>query len=297
VRRRLVGAWIFAVLAILPALLVRANAGERHTFLWEARSATTVVYVLGSIHYAKPDMYPLDAGIEDAFSRSHNLVVEADVGNLGSIDIEKLVGNAVYPDDETLKDHVSAETAGSVEAELAELGLPPEMFMKQRPWFLGLTLTSVGLLKMGFDPLYGIDYHFLSEARSGGKKVLELESIAFQIELFSTMSDSEQESFLRSALDDLQLLKQGPQVLLNAWKTGDVKTMERLVSGTRTEDAAMASVIDKLIYRRNARMTEKIRGYLATTDTYFVVVGAAHLVGDRGVIEMLRREGYRVNQL
>lgn len=62
-------------------------------------------------------------------------------------------------------------------------------------------------------------------------------------------------------------------------------------------DKKMNSIYEKLIYERNRNMVSKIEEFLRTKETYFVVVGAGHLVGKKGIIEMLRGKGYPVEQL
>ena len=58
----------------------------------------------------------------------------------------------------------------------------------------------------------------------------------------------------------------------------------------------MSSAYEKLVYERNRNMAEKIEAYLKTKRTYLVIIGAAHLVGEKGIIEILRGKGYRVVQ-
>ena len=83
---------------------------------------------------------------------------------------------------------------------------------------------------------------------------------------------------------------------LRAWTTGDAKGMESIM-GSLQEDRGMSSMYEKLIYERNRNMAAKIEGYLETKETYFVVVGAGHVVGEKGIVEILRRKGYHVAQL
>ena len=168
---------------------------DQKTFLWRVQSKTSTVYVLGSIHIFKKENYPLHPKIENAFGQSDVLAVEANVGGAGNVDAQKLMEKALYPGDETLEKHLSGETYGFVKKELEGLGIPLQLVQKQRPWFLALTLTSLGTLKLGYDPNSGIDMYFLSKAK-GKKRILELESFDYQIRLLSEFSENDQELFL-----------------------------------------------------------------------------------------------------
>jgi hypothetical protein len=152
------------------------------------------------------------------------------------------------------------------------------------------------LQKLGLDPEYGIDKHFLKKAENK-EKIVELESIDYQINLLSGFSDAQQELFLVSAFRDLELLKGEINEILKAWNTGDTKTIESFVSKSLQDDPRMLPIYEKLVFERNKSMASKIEGYLKTKEHYFVIVGAAHLVGKDGIIEILKKKGYLVEQL
>ena len=288
---------IFFILSLLDlsAYARHAISQSQKSFLWRVQSKTGTVYVLGSIHYLKKEIYPLNKKIEDAFDKSDVLVVEANINDISKIDIQKFMETAFYTDNESLEKHVSRETYELTKKEFESLGIPLLIVNKHKPWFLALTLTSVELIKLGFDPNYGIDNYFLSKA-SGKKKIEELESIDYQINLFSNFSDNEQELFLLYTLKDLNMLRQEVDNLTQAWIFGDTKSTESIIT-KKLEDKRISSIFEKLIYERNRNMALKIEDFLRKKETHFVIVGAGHLVGNKGVIEMLRGKGYLVEQL
>ena len=288
---------IFSILIVLGlSVLAQDSLSQlKKNFLWKVQSKTNTVYVLGSIHYLKKEMYPLDEKIENAFDQSDILVVEANISDIKKVDIQKLIGSAFYPENETLEKNVPTETYELVKKELDGLGLPLELINKQKPWFLAFTLVSIEILKLGFDPNYGIDKYFLSKATR--KKIFELESFDYQIDLFSKLSDKDQELFLLYTLKDLNVLKQELDRLIQAWTSGDTKGVESIITRSLEEDKRLAPIYEKLIYERNRNMASKIEDYLKTKETYFVIVGAGHLVGNQGIIEILKGKGFLVEQL
>jgi hypothetical protein len=283
------------ILLSLSVIVQDSFSQPKKNFLWKVQSKTNIVYVLGSIHYLKKEVYPLDEKIENAFDKSDILVVEANINDIKKEDIQKLIGSAFYPENETLEKNVSKETYELVKKAFGGLGLPPEVINKQRPWFVALTLSSLEILKLGFDPNYGIDKYFLSKA--AGKKIFEFESFDYQVNLFSQLSDKDQELLLLYTLKDIDVLKQELVRLIRAWTSGDTKDVESIVTRSLAEDKRLSPIYERLIYERNRNMASKIEEYLKTKETYFVIVGAGHLVGNQGIIEILKGKGFFVEQL
>lgn len=267
-------------------------------FLWKATSGTNTVYILGSLHFMKKEAYPLARKIEDAFDASDVVVVEANINDIARVDVQKLIDTAFYTGDDTLENHVSAETYSLVKKQYEKLGIPLWLVSRQKPWFLALTITSFELAKLGFDPNYGIEMHFTSKALPK-KRIEELESFEYQINLLSGFSDREQEMFLLETLKDVQAYEAEAEadVLLRAWQTGDMKRLESIMMKNGSDEGSLSQVYEKLMYQRNRNMTSKIEGYLKKRETSFVIVGAGHLVGDRGIIESLKSKGYTIEQL
>jgi uncharacterized protein YbaP (TraB family) len=289
---------IFSLLVIflLTVFAQDSLSQSKKSFLWKVQSKTNTVYLLGSIHYLKKEMYPLDEKIEKAFEQSEILVVEADVSNIKKEDIQKLMENAFYTENDTLQKHLSAETYGLVKKKLEELGASLEVANKYQPWFLGLNLVSLEALKLGFDPNYGIDRYFLEKAAER-KKILELESLEYQFKLFSALSEKDQGSFLLYVVKDIKVLEQELDKLVKAWTTGDEKRIELIMTKSIKEDKRLAPIYEKLVIERNKKMVSKIEEYLKEKETFFVVVGAGHLIGNQGIIELLKGKGFLPEQL
>jgi len=287
----------FLFVCIFQSVCLGAETTATHkNFLWKVRSDTNTVYLLGSVHFMKEDIYPLNRKIEEAFEKSEYLVVEANVNDVANIGVEKLIESAFYTGNDTLEKHVSAETYELVKKEFEGLGFPIWIINRQKPWFLALSASSLEIMKQGYDPNYGLDMHFLNKA-SGKKKIKELESVDYQISLLSGFSESEQEAFLRYTLKELQSAETEVNNVIRAWKNGDERGMEAITKKAFQENGTIASVYEKLIYERNRTMASKVEEYLQTGETHFVVVGAAHLIGSRGILELLRMRGYTVTQL
>ena len=287
---------LFIILILLSSGYAENNSPRQKGFLWKIQSKTGTAFIVGSIHAYKSELYPLPKKMEDAFDKSDALAVEVNINGANPDSMVTMANGAFYKDKSTLEKHVSRETYEMTTKKLQELGLPLELFQNTKPWFVALTLTSMELQKLGLSPEYGIDNYFLKKAENK-KRVVELESIDYQVNLLSGFSDAEQELFLVSTLKDLDLLKKEINTILTAWHTGDTKTMESYVSKSLQDDPRMLPIYKKLVFDRNKNMASKIEGYLKTNEQYCVVVCAAHLVGKNGIIEILKKKGYLIEQL
>ena len=286
----------FIAVVFFFSSLSRAYAlGDQKSFLWKVQSKSATVYILGSLHALKREMYPLPGKIEDAFRESEALVVEANINEMPLEGIMGMLEGALYAGNEGLESHLSKETYELAKARLNRFGMPIEFFHKSKPWFLALMITALEMQRLGFDPEYGIDNHFLKKA-VGTKRIMELESVTYQMNLLSTLSEGDQESFLLYTLRDLDILAREMDTLTKAWSTGNTEALESIVAKGVQDDPRMLPVYEKLLYERNSTMATRIEGFLKAGGRYFVVVGAGHLVGKKGIIELLKKKGYPVEQ-
>jgi uncharacterized protein YbaP (TraB family) len=294
--RPLIMALIILALSGSLASIQSAFSYDQKSFLWKVQSSSSTVYLLGSIHFLKQDVYPLNQTIEDAFDLSDTLVVEANINELGNLDLKMLADRAFYKNDDHVQKHVSPETYRLIEKEIKTFGMPVEIIRMQKPWFLALSFQAMELVRLGYDPQYGVDYHFLRRAQ-GKKRILELESLDEQLRLLSGFSDKEQEQFLLYTLNTLSSMDSQVGSMVRAWRSGDAHAMESILSDAAAHDASLESVITRLFDERNARMTSRIEGYLNSNGCYFVIVGAGHLVGNKGLVQLIKSKRYAVEQL
>jgi hypothetical protein len=265
----------------LVFIAVSASAAEKQLFFWRVKSGKATAYLLGSLHVAKPDMYPLDPQIEKAFHESDALVVEADASPEKALPLAmKMMTKAMYPPDDSLDRHISKATYDAVMARVPEA--QTKMF---KPWFVAMNMTLVELQKLGIDPQYGVDVHFLAEAK--GKRIIELEGAEAQIELLDGFTDKEQEEFLKYTLNENESIGKSINDMIAAWNAGDAGKIEEYLTDSTKDSPEMQTLYRKLFDDRNGKMADRIEAMLKTGKTYFVVVGAGHLVGKTGLIQLL----------
>ena len=296
--RRLQRLTALAAIAVLVAGAAAASAqgpagrGAK-SFLWRVQSGERVLYLAGSVHALSADVYPLNPAFERAFAASDTLVEElnleqGDVATLGPV----LLAKGMYQDGRTFDSVVSKETLALV-AQRLKPPLVPALIRPMKPWMVMLMLTAMQVQQAGLDANLGLDRYFFDKAKAAGKTIIGLETAESQIDRFDTMPESLQEQMLRNALEELDSQQAELTAILAAWQRGDAEALDRtLLSAFKKYPAAYQS----LIVERNNNWMPQIEQCLTRATPCLVVVGAAHLVGEDGLLSLLQRKGYTVEQ-
>ncbi len=289
---------ILLSLALVPLSACDGDGSDTPnlSFIWKISSEANSIYLLGSIHVASPDIYPLDSAIENAFELADNLVVEVDLTQVDDMYVLQLIMDyGTYPPGETLQDHISDDLYAQL-AEQFDLGLVAIDINIFRPWVVVTLLEQLQMQELGYNSEYGIDLHFINQAADSGKDIIELETADYQIEIQSALPDELMILLLEDYVENPMTQEDG-DLLFEVWEDGDTATMETLLFESLSDEPLLEPYYDVLIYARNVTMAETIEGFLAEDETYFVVVGAGHLVGEQGIVALLAERGYVTEQL
>lgn len=296
-RRYGLKAWMAAMAVLLGAISlcsppVFGQNGRK--CLWRVSSGSNTVYLLGSIHLLSRWEYPLDEAYERAYRDSTVIVLETDLDKMDRPETQALVAqHSLLPKGRLVGDVLSAETFRMLQAQLQAEGLDMVQFEGLRPWVCALTLTMLELSKRGYLPKYGIDRYFYQKAKRDRKTIVPLESVEEQLSLFFELGKAEQDAFLRRTLIDLGKVETLFPEMLELWKAGDLKQLDRIV---QESFAGHPVLYDKFLVRRNAKWLPVIQGFIGQPQNALVIVGASHLGGAQGVIAQLKKQGYSVTR-
>jgi uncharacterized protein YbaP (TraB family) len=288
---------VLSALAALSVLALFAEAvhADDKSLLWKIQSGPKAVYVLGSIHFLKKQNYPLKKGIDDVFGQARKLVLEINLERLDPEATDKItIQHALNPKGVTLEQNISAQTYALAEKRAREVGVDIHALNPFKTWSVALTLSTLKLRRLGFDPAYGLDRYLAERAKDAGKPVGGLETLEDQLGIFDHLSPAEQESLLRQTLQEMDTLESSVDRIVDAWLKGDSSALEQtLLAGMRE----YPSLYSKLILERNQRWVPQIEKMIDSGENALIVVGAAHLVGKDGLIQSLKQHGYTVEQM
>jgi uncharacterized protein YbaP (TraB family) len=269
-----------------------AGTATRHS-LWKVQGKSTV-YLLGSVHALKKENYPLPAVIDTAFSNSPVVVFEADPGALEDpATAFKLMAKGKLPEGETLQTQLSPDNYKAFTNRLQESEMPVMIFEKFSPAMAAMTLTLLEMRKLDLDPENGLDKHFFHLAKDAGKQIVPLETVDFQMDLLTGFSKEEGDLMMKVTLKELGNMKKELTDLLNAWETGNTQKLSKILHEAMQEAPA---IYKRLLTDRNRNWLPKIQEFANGGTNAIVIVGAAHLVGKEGVVELLKAKGLKVTQ-
>ena len=293
----LVGFTAFNGLAQAPAAaaapVVSTNKATKHC-LWEVKGKSNTVFLLGSMHLMRDEMYPLASEIEAAYKRAGVVAFETDIKVLESPTFAmKLMGKATYPEGESLKKNLSPAMYSLLASNLQNSLLSVEMINQFKPWMAAMTIMVLELQKLGFDVQNGVDKHFFARANEDKKALDHFETPDFQAELLTGLTDKESEEFLGQALKDMDVWKKQIASLEKAWLTGDTAALDKVLLDSFREYPLMHK---KLLIDRNRAWIPKLEQFLNSDKDVLVVVGAGHLVGKDSVVELIAAKGYKPEQ-
>lgn len=264
--------------------------------LWRVQSGDRSLYILGSVHMLPESAYPLDPVIEKTFNEAEKVVFELNLDSVANMSgAMSLLKRGTYQNGRTLEKSISKETFEALKTRLKETGIPLAMVSRFEPWMVAMLLTATDMRGSGYSDAHGIDMYFHGKARETGKEVKGLETLDFQVDLFDNLPEEAQEAFLKQTLEMSSAGDSGMlDSMVAAWKSGDVERLEKIAATSMTDTSELSR---NLLQKRNLNWIPEIEKFIASESKYFVIVGALHLVGESGVIELLRRKGYEVEQL
>lgn len=277
---------------------------SRH-MLWQVSDSNSSVYLLGSVHFADASFYPLDTAITNAFDRSDELAVELDMSDTAVfMEIARQTElRGKLPAGQSLAQVLPKDVKKQLDSVCASWYLAPELLYGYKPWSAAMTLSSVAIMRLGFDPNLGIDFFFLHAAQESKKKVVSLESAEDQIAVLvgEGIADSLGIYYLKSTIGEMQLTDSSITLMMNAWKTGDDSLFKEAMymepEGFATDSLLDAQIEDLVYIARNRTMADSVASFLAQDRKVFVVVGAAHMAGKGdNVLKLLRDKGFTVEQ-
>jgi uncharacterized protein YbaP (TraB family) len=289
--------WFFIVTAVSLSkaeVQPKPEAGQKHC-LWKVEGKTKPLYLLGSVHVLKSSDYPLDPVIETAYSNCSTIVFEADIGAMEEPGVAmKLMSKGMLPEGQTLASELSPEVYKAFTNYATEAGVPLLMIERFQPALAAMTIVVLEMQKLGLDPQEGVDKHFFSKMKDDSKQLVALETAEFQMSLLTDLTKEEGELVVKTTLKDIKKLKKELGDMIQAWKIGDTAKVEKFLNEATKEAPALYK---KLLADRNERWMPKLEELLKGDKATFVVVGAGHLVGKDGVVELLRKKEWKVTQL
>lgn len=283
-----------AVLAgLVWALSACAPAEIREPAIWRIADADSEIWLYGTVHVLPPDVRWRGPRLEAAFAAADELVTETDASEAATAAFPALAQHyGALPEGESLSARLGPEDRARLARVAQRLELDPAALDRLRPWLAALQLSYAHAARKGHSAEAGVETVLVAEARAQGKRLSFLETPEEQMQVLAGLAPEDERRFLSVTLRQIEQDAATLTALDRVWASGDADTLGRLLDAQWRE--AGPAIHEAVILRRNRAWADAVAERLEGSGRVFVAVGAAHLVGEDSVVDLLRARGIEV---
>jgi uncharacterized protein YbaP (TraB family) len=286
---------VFTYLAALLAGVLFNLPVHADTSVWKATRGSNTVYIGGTVHMLRTSDYPLPPEYDEAYEDSTEIYFETDLGAFNDISVQsQMLQQWTYTDGRTLKTVLNQAAYSALDETALAYGMSMAMMETFKPGMIITTLMVQALQRIGFTP-QGVDAAYNTKAIGDSKSIGQLETVQEQIGFLASMGEGNESEFILLSLRDLHQIETVMEDMITAWRRGDTGQLSALFVDDMKREAP--KLYDTLLVQRNLKWMPQIESMFTDSDTEFLLVGAAHLVGKDGILDLLRQRGYTINQL
>ena len=268
-----------------PAFKINKN---NNTLLWQVsgKDLKKPSFLFGTFHLLCKDDINFSPQLKTAIQYADTIYMELDLD-----DPSTMMGGLLYltmKDGKSLKDFYTPEEYTKIEKYFNDsLQMPMIMFQKVKPYFLVAMLYPKMMKCKTFS---GIEEEVMKLAKQNNKEIKGLETVKFQSSIFDSIPYELQAKELLKNIDSLDKYKNEFDTLMQAYKNQQLNAMEELMNRS---EFGMEKYENILVNYRNANWVKQLK-VIMKNESVFIAVGAGHLLGEKGLIKLLKAEGYVV---
>lgn len=252
--------------------------------LFKAQKGSQTLYLFGTVHVGSRSQKAISEPVELAIKQSDALVLEAELG--GSIDFPSLVEHPV-------KDVLTNDELAKLNEITSESQLNIDMLKSLPSWQAALVLQQHVFTALDFHAEFGVEHQLSRWALTHALPVKGLESLQFQIDLLADQPQGGKQMLLQT-IEEWPHTENNIQCLIKSWSHGDIANLEAMLQiDSDNNDFYQKFLIDRNLkwVRSLATSTEYQKG------TFFIAVGALHLVGQESMVVLLKQQGFSIEQI
>ena len=263
--------------------------------VWQIEKAGKRLFLGGTLHLLTPEDYPLPDSFENAYRRSQLLVFETDIQRLKQPETQRqLTEQLSFPQGESLKSVVSAQTYQSLAEFFTARGVAMAQIDRYKPGMVSILMSVIELQRIRVVAV-GVDDYFNDRAIEDGVPRAHLETVEQQIAFLAAMGQGQEDAMLRYSLADLEQMPKLWRALKLAWRDGDLAALDSIGGLPLREQ--FPDVYRDLLITRNQAWLPQIEAMAGTAEIELILVGALHLAGPDGLLQMLENRGYQIRQM
>jgi uncharacterized protein YbaP (TraB family) len=277
-----------------PAAQTPAKPADENTLLWQitGNAMKEPSYLFGTMHILCDKDAGLSPNLKKAIKDVKVIYFELDMD-----DMTEMTGALRFlrmRDGKKLSDLITKEEYARIEDYFKKSKQPMPLAFLNR--FKPLFITSVlgeQSMDCGEGQKNGMEQQIMKESKQYEKEIKGLETAEFQAGIFDSIPYEKQAKDLVNYIDSIDTYKSNTLEMVNVYKKQDLKALNELVTKS---DPGMENYMDLLLYDRNRMWAQNIPNIIGPR-TALIAVGAGHLTGENGVINLLRKKGFTLTPL
>lgn len=278
-------------LVLLLAGLLMSSAAMADSPVFEVSKGKQKLYLAGTIHVLRPQDFPLPSEFDAAYRQAQVIVFETDLHKVQTPEFGQRFAQAMLlPDNKTLKDVLAPDVWASLQQYATQSQYPLSQTMMYNPAMTSI-MISMGELKK-LDVGEGADFFYDKAARADQKAIKGLETEDDVLAYMKIFGAANGNDIIRSTLKDSREMAGMMGSLIAQWRVGDLKSLDKNIG--QKMRAEMADGYEALVVERNRKWLPQIETMLTSPEVEMVLVGTLHLSGKDGLLEQLKKAGYKV---
>lgn len=284
-----------ALLLATPSAFAQ-EAQRQSPALFVARDADSALYLFGTLHIRRPGEAWGGPAAQAALSQAGEVWTELEISPTGDAQAQALaLQYGLAEPERPLSSYFSEAENARIKAFARANGADPRMLDRMRPWMAAITLSILPMIRAGYDPSAGADRLIDGQADAAGKTMRWFETAEEQMRILASIDAEQARELVLQAIDEAENGGALMERMAQAWQHGDLETLQALVVDDMRAQYPEAYAI--LLAQRNAAWTPVLVRELEGSGVDFVAVGAAHLLGEDGLVAALRARGYAVERV
>lgn len=287
----------FIVCAALVSFNLFTYNALAESSVWKVSKGKNYFYLGGTIHLLTADDHPLPDEYSVAYKDSNTIIFETDLIATETPEFQtKLMAAMTYSDERTLASELTPGTYRKLEEFMALRQVPIANFSTFQPWGVSLIVTMLEYQRLGMMPNYGVDSYFNNLALADSKQTLGLETPEEQLSFLTSMAVIDPNKSIEYTLRDLEHLPEFIQLMKKSWLNGDLEALSTHAFVVQMK-MEFPEMYDTIVTSRNKAWMKQLPSLVDDNNKEFVLVGAMHLNGKEGLLDQLKTQGFKIEQL
>ena len=283
---------------IILLFIIPSSAWAEGPARWTVKDSDTTIHLFGTIHSLKPSIKWQSDSLREDFDKSRQIIFElAPNQQSWNVVMAVMKTHGMLQPRDSLKNYLDSETYSLVHKKLLAANIPYDAIERVKPWFAAMLISQVPAIENDTDAMsreFGVEQILSKRAWRNRQNVAGLESMDSQIAVFSKLPMDEQVHYLKSQITNGGVEAEDVDDLIMAWLSGDMEKLDSIVNESLKNSPLL---FERLLPLRNKNWVRQIQVIMDYPGDIFIAVGAGHMLGDEGLIKLLKEAGYEVERV